>query len=470
MLFDTALHQPPPEVWALGSLLLCSLFFFLVAPSRSSSFPLINGRKWLEFNPFHARMRFVKDARNMIKAGLEKGSVFRVLSDNGVKTVLAPEYANEIRSHPALSFGGAISREFHAGIPGFEPFQQGSTGDEILHIALKSSILQIVAQLSSKVFLGDKICRNPDWLRITINYTVDTFIAAQYLRLWPRILRPLMANFLSSCRKIRQEVQEARAIITPVLEERRKAKEAEATNGKSAERYFDAIEWMEESAQGRPYDAAVAQLAFSLAAIHTTSDMLTQVLLDLCGQDELIAALRKEIITVNQEEGWKKTSLYKLKLMDSVIKESQRLKPISVATMRRFAEADISLSDGKIIPKGTFIFVANNQMWDPEVYADPTTFDPYRFLKLRETPGHATSAQLVSPSPAHMGFGFGKHACPGRFFAVNEVKIALCHILLKYEFRLTEGCTPTKMKMGVSLNADPFAKIDIRRREEEVEL
>lgn len=188
----------------------------------------------------------------------------------------------------------------------------------------------MVAQLSSKVFLGDKICRNPDWLRITVDYTVDSFVAARELRFWPTLLRPFIANFLPSCRKIQQQIQQARDIIEPVLEERRKAKEAEASTGAPRERYVDAMQWMEDSAKGAPYDPAVAQLSFSLAAIHTTSDMLNQVLVDLCGKDKLIQELREEIISVITQDGWKKTTLYKLKLMDSVLKESQRLKPISI--------------------------------------------------------------------------------------------------------------------------------------------
>ena len=40
--------------------------------------------------------------------------------------------------------------------------------------------------------------------------------------------------------------------------------------------------------------------------------------------------LRAEIIAVVKAEdrGWQKSTLYKLKLMDSVLKESQRLRPI----------------------------------------------------------------------------------------------------------------------------------------------
>jgi cytochrome P450 len=32
-------------------------------------------------------------------------------------------------------------------------------------------------------------------------------------------------------------------------------------------------------------------------------------------------------------------------------------------------------------------------------------------------------------------FGLGKHACPGRQFAINEIKIALHYLLLKYDIR-----------------------------------
>ncbi|GFF24895.1 aldehyde reductase 1 [Aspergillus lentulus] len=198
--------------------------------------------------------------------------------------------------------------------------------------------------------------------------------------------------------------------------------------------------------------------------------MLTQVLLGLCAHAEVIQPLREKIVTVIQEEGWKKPALYKLKLMDSVLKESQRMKPVNITSMRRLALKDIKLSDGTLIPKGSSLLVSSHKMWDPDVYPNPETFDPYRFMRLRETPGHETSAQLVSPSPEHLGFGYGKHACPGRFYAANEVKIALCHILLKYDFKLPDGYTPTVRTRGISVSADPSAKLVIRRRQDEIAL
>ncbi|KAL1955895.1 hypothetical protein VTO42DRAFT_7968 [Malbranchea cinnamomea] len=508
LLYSSRLDLRDPGSLTGLTILSTALFLLWTVLSNRSPFLLINEKKPFEVLSVHARRRFLRDARSMIESGLSKANVFRIESDNGIKTVLAPKYANELRSHPQLNFGASVAREFHAYLPAFAPFKQGTSSEEIFQdavrtkltqslgllteplsaetsvvlekvwtndadwhdIPLKQTILRIVAQLSSRVFLGDLICRNPDWLRITVDYTVDSFLAAQDLRLWPRPTRWIVAPFLASYRKIQQELDEARAIITPVLEERRAAKEAVIRAGNKPPRYNDAMQWMEECAKGRPYDPAIAQLGFSLAAIHTTSDMLTQVLLDLCERQELIQELRREVITVLQEEGWKKTALYKLKLMDSTLKESQRLKPIAIGTMRRLTEKDITLSDGTVIPKGTALFVPNSKMWDPTVYPDPHTFDPYRFLKMREMPGRETASHLVSPSPEHMGFGFGKHACPGRFFAANEVKIALCHILLKYDIRLAEGYTPVVRKNGLSLLADPLAKIAIRRRQEEISL
>lgn len=142
----------------------------------------------------------------------------------------------------------------------------------------------------------------------------------------------------------------------------------------------------------------------------------------------------------------------------------------ATVTLRRIAENNTQLSDGTKIPKRTSLVVSNDWMWDSKYYENPETFDPYRFLKMRRTPGQETHAQFVSPSPEHLGFGLGTHACPGRFFAANEIKIFLCHMLLKYDFEFVKGTVPKHRRYGFALHADPQAKICIRRRREEIVL
>lgn len=203
-------------------------------------------------------------------------------------------------------------------------------------IDFKDTMLQLIARVSSRVFLGDLLCRNEEWLRITRDYTTSSFIAAEELRLWPAPLRPVVHWFLPKCSELRALVRNAREVILPVLEERRRQKMMlSQTESEKSKIFDDAIEWFETVADGRPYDPVGAQLILSTAAIHTTTDLTCQTMTQITLHPEIIAPLRKEIVDVLQEHGWKKTALFEMKLLDSVIKESQRLKPSSVGNATR---------------------------------------------------------------------------------------------------------------------------------------
>lgn len=123
------------------------------------------------------------------------------------------------------------------------------------------------------------------------------------------------------------------------------------------------------------------------------------------------------------------------------------------------------------IKKGERIGVSiTHQLDDDSMWKDATTFDPYRFVRMRGTPDKANTAHLVSTSPSHLGFGHGVHACPGRFFASNEVKIAMCHLILKYDWKLPEGPRPVPVTHGMSYLTNPNTQLLFRRRKEELDL
>lgn len=94
----------------------------------------------------------------------------------------------------------------------------------------------------------------------------------------------------------------------------------------------DGIEWFARMAgrDGRFYKPEHAQISLSVAAIHTTSDLMMQAILDLAAHPDILAELRAEVADVLGREGWKKTALYGLKKLDSCIRETQRLKPIGI--------------------------------------------------------------------------------------------------------------------------------------------
>lgn len=81
---------------------------------------------------------------------------------------------------------------------------------------------------------------------------------------------------------------------------------------------------MDDASKGRPYDAATAQLGLSFTAIHSTTEMVSGLISDLCAHPEYFEPLRAEIVSILGDKDWSKKGLHDLKLMDSAMKESQR--------------------------------------------------------------------------------------------------------------------------------------------------
>lgn len=197
---------------------------------------------------------------------------------------------------------------------------------------LKPAVLDIIARLSSRIYLGDQLCRHEDWLQITKNYTTNFYTASTKLRVFPKRLRVLVHWLLPECKKLRTELKEAKRIILPLVKQRHALKHAARDAGQDIPQFNDALEWAEQEAEekGSKFDPAVFQLTLSLLAIHTTYDLLEQSILDLARNPEYIEPLRQEVVRVLRTDGWKKTSLYNMKLLDSALKETQRLKPGSL--------------------------------------------------------------------------------------------------------------------------------------------
>lgn len=109
-------------------------------------------------------------------------------------------------------------------------------------------------------------------------------------------------------------------------------------------------------------------------------------------------------------------------------------------------------------------------MRDASIYPEPERYDAYRFIKMAEDPNLAKSSAFTAATPEHMGFGFGKTACPGRVYVALELKILLSYIILRYDFRLPDGYEPVVYSDGFDTVTDMLAQLEIRRRTEECTL
>ncbi|OOF99129.1 hypothetical protein ASPCADRAFT_513213 [Aspergillus carbonarius ITEM 5010] len=513
ILFDVLESHHLLQGVAVALLLIFTSTFYheLVDSFPYKNIPLIGKSKW-EITNTKAKQRFVTSAKDLFAEGFSQGrKAFQVVFSTRPTIVLHPTLVDEVKNHPLLDFNEANRKSFFGSkIPGFEPFDgldnegiflevinkkitQGlgqlttplsretaavleeklPESKEWVSFAFAQEIPNIVARLSALVFLGEKICRNKQWLDVSVNYTIDAFFAARDLRLWPSVLRPLVHWVLPTTRKARKDIKIASAIINGEIEKRKLIREGKLPEEEPARTHADTLDWIEEVAAGRPVDVARAQVGLSLAAIHTTSHLLTNVMYDLTAYPEYIQPLRDEIkAVVTEDGGLKKTSLTKLKLMDSVLKETQRMHPAGIAFLNRVAMGEIILSDGTRIPKGASITVSAHNLEDESIYPGAKKYDGFRFYKKRQEPGNEHRYQFVTTSAEHFGFGHGMHACPGRFFAANEVKILLIHILMRYDWKFADERTtrPTGFMHGTETICDPTVQFLFKSRQPEVEL
>ena len=156
------------------------------------------------------------------------------------------------------------------------------------------------------------------------------------------------------------------------------------------------------------------------------------------------------------------------------MKESQRLSPNSLISQNRkiTAPRGLVLSNGMYLPQGTYVSVPSAQIaMDPILYDKPEQFHGLRFYRLRQRSGHNNKHQFVSTSQQSLVFGQGKHSCPGRFFASNEIKIFMLWMLLHYDLRLPPGIIerPKNIMRGLAC-IPPQDTFELRARTPELKL
>ena len=74
---------------------------------------------------------------------------------------------------------------------------------------------------------------------------------------------------------------------------------------------------------------------------------------------------------------------------------------------------------------------------DPDTFTDPNTFDGHRYRRLRQNHKEAASSLVLGMSTIDsLGFGLGNQACPGRFLAVNNLKLMMAKLMTGWDLGL----------------------------------
>lgn len=196
---------------------------------------------------------------------------------------------------------------------------------------------------------------------------------------------------------------------------------------------------------------------------------MTNTLFDLLSHpkaDCLIEELRQESLDVFPRLAVEPIAIRDMVKADSVFRETLRFNPLDNRTGARevVQEGGLITPDGTYLPRGTRVTIAvGYAMRDPEFAGidGPEHYDPFRFAKSQ---GPASKRPgMTNVSDSFLSFGLGKHACPGRFFAGQEMKMLLGHLLINYEIETLKERPKDKPFASVAV-PDGKATIRVRRR------
>ncbi|KAF9482443.1 cytochrome P450 [Pholiota conissans] len=352
-----------------------------------------------------------------------------------------------------------LKDEIFEAFPSLIPVQK-----EWVKIPAYRTMMKTVCMTSNRLFVGLPLCRDPGFRELNEQFTIDVIKAAWTINMFPTILKPIIGNILTNVPKsIKRGIQYA----GPLIQERLEKEDEYGPDW--PERPNDMISWLLQQAQ-TPEDRNVRSIVLRLlsvnfAAIHTTSMAFTHILYYLAANPQYVAPMREEVESIVASDGWTKVSMAKMRKLDSFIKESQRMN-VSAMNLAREALQDFTFSNGITIPAGTQVAVATNPTHMDKInYENPEKFDGFRYAEMREEDGESLKHQSVALTNDYFVFGTGRHACPGRFFAVNELKAMLIHVLLTYDVKMpNDGPRPQDFWFQGNCVPNLTAEVMFRKR------
>ncbi|KAH8743285.1 cytochrome P450 [Diaporthe sp. PMI_573] len=434
------------------------------------------------------RMRFAKGAKHVYQEGYRKfkNGLFRVSSPReSTVIVVSPHFLKELSALPddQLSFHGALKEKMQSrfthitvdipvvphivrneltpALSRLNPIIAEEVAmafqdelppcKEFTRVPINRALWRIVAKVSGRFFVGAELARSEEYMDMSINYTLEIAGAVKGIAAIKPDEREAKAPSLPQLLQLQNRRKRTLEFIRPLIAARKKAM-AEDIDYQPPD---DMIQWIlnGETKYGKlsVEDLAELQLFLIFAAIHTTTMTTINAFYTLAAMPEIVPEIRDEIRAVLMEHGTFSTpALQKMEKLDSFLREVMRVYPLSWSTFQRKVHKPITLSNGQFIPAGAILEIpAHSIVHDPERFDRPDEFDAFRHyrahheasLGAEKKAGSGAANQMVSTSLNNLPFGYGRLACPGRFFASNEIKMIVARAILDYDIQLADGAT-----------------------------
>ena len=235
----------------------------------------------------------------------------------------------------------------------------------------------------------------------------------------------------------RDEVDE---LLAAEIEERRSAGDEDADDVLSmllAARHED----------GSPMSASELRdelMTLLVAGHETTASSLAWTFSRLARDPRVLAELRREVDT---EDGGP--------YLTATINEVLRSRPVLQNNAPRYVAKPITVGGWDYEPGISLVPNAYLIHHDPEIYPDPYTFRPERFLDVK--PGTYT----------WIPFGGGRRRCLGSSFAILEMKVVIAEVVRRFEIRATTGVPEVARRRNITVTPHMGARVALGARERE---
>ncbi|RHZ85956.1 hypothetical protein Glove_58g39 [Diversispora epigaea] len=348
------------------------------------------------------------------------------------------------------SYTGRIQKQFMISINK----EIGDCFNPKLIITANGNFSSMIARPVADILVGQEISKNEDVVKAFADFTKDfasiLVIPPILSFIHPKVHTQVITLPLRfGWNPIWKHVITLKGNLKPVLEKRLKDKEI---LGDKYEPPLDIIEYLlNDPEHGTKvitddYLNKICEFLFIIVvvSIHTTSRFMTSALYDFAGRPELWDDIYEEQVRIDKECNGELSSQHinKMVKLDSFVRESLRTFDSVVATIPHRCMKSYTFKNGMTIPKGRMVITYlmdihyNTTAYGPE----PRSFLPYYGLE------NNFSASKIDKN--YFTFGSGKHACPGRFFAVNEIKIGMHKLILNYHIKTPSGKIEKKIHSG----------------------
>jgi hypothetical protein len=189
-------------------------------------------------------------------------------------------------------------------------------------------------RVTSRILVGPELCRDDKFTSVTMDTGEGIFMNAVlmvFLSVFPFSLGPLEG--IGSWIGTRlfghtRALQRATNIILPVVQKRIRDKEIE----RGVANHVDAIEWTIQAANSIPNETDPHRLTHQVihnlwAGSSAPGALVTQLLFQVLAHAEYVDPLRNEIEDLVSKHGWVEKTLNGMVLLDSFIRETNRLYP-----------------------------------------------------------------------------------------------------------------------------------------------